>query len=292
VTDNGLTVAVVGLGAMGGAAARRLLATGHDVVAWNRSPERAEPLLATGAAAAESPADAARRAQVVLTFLAHPDALREVTGGPDGLAAGVGDDTTVIEMSTVGPAAIASLVDALPEGALVLDAPVLGSSSETEDGKLKLFAGGPDEIVRRWTPLLETFGSVLHVGPLGAGAAAKLVANSTLFSTVGMLGEALALADGLGLSRDAAFAVLSGTPAGAQSERRRPAIQAGEYPRRFSLRLGVKDATLVTDAARQAGVDLRLADAARSWLEDADTAGFSELDYSAVIAFILGERPG
>ena len=79
---------------MGGAAARRLLATGHDVVVWNRSPERTEPLVAAGAAAAESPADAVRRADALLTFLAHPDALRAVTDGPDGLAAGVGGDTT------------------------------------------------------------------------------------------------------------------------------------------------------------------------------------------------------
>jgi 3-hydroxyisobutyrate dehydrogenase-like beta-hydroxyacid dehydrogenase len=247
--------------------------------------------VAAGAAVAESPADAARRADVVLTFLADPEALRAVTDGPDGLAAGVGDDTTVIEMSTVGPAAIADLVAVLPDGAAVLDSPVLGSSTETEAGKLRVFAGGPDELVRRWTPLLETFGTVLHVGQLGSGAAAKLVANSTLFGTVGMLGEALALADGLGLSREAAFAVLSGTPAGAQSDRRRSAIESSEYPRRFSLRLGVKDATLVTDAAREAGVDVRLADAARRWLEDADAAGFSERDYSAVIAYIVGERP-
>jgi 3-hydroxyisobutyrate dehydrogenase/2-hydroxy-3-oxopropionate reductase len=129
----------------------------------------------------------------------------------------------------------------------------------------------------------------MHVGSLGAGAAAKLVANSTLFGALGVLGEALALADGLGLSREAAFAVLAGTPIGAQAERRRLAIESGEYPKRFSLRLGVKDATLVTEAAAAAGADLRLARAARSWLEDANAAGLGERDYSAVIAYILGE---
>ena len=284
-------VAVVGLGTMGARVARRLLDTGHEVVVWNRSREKAEPLVEAGARAAESPAEAARLAEVVLTMLADPPALGAVTEGPSGIAAGVGAGAAVIEMSTVGPAAISELATALPGGTPLLDAPVLGSTSETEAGRLKIFVGGPGELVRRWTPLLRDLGTPVHVGPLGSGAAAKLVANSTLFGALGVLGEAVALADGLGLSRAAAFDVLAGTPLGAQAERRRAAIESGEYPKRFSLRLGVKDATLVSDAASAAGVDARLAAAARSWLADADGAGLGEEDYSAVLAYILGDRP-
>ena len=282
-------VAVVGLGTMGGRVARRLLDTGHDVVVWNRTAEKARPLVDAGAELAEDPADAARRADAVLTLLADPDALRAVSEGTDGIAAGVDADTTVIEMSTVGPEAISKLAQALPEGTPLLDAPVLGSTSEIEAGALKIFVGGADGLAERWTPLFAALGTPIHVGPLGAGAAAKLVANSTLFGALGLLGEALALADGLGLSREAAFSVLAGTPMGAQAERRREAITSGDYPKRFSLRLGVKDATLVTDAATTAGVDMRLAAAARTWLADAEAAGFGARDYSAVIAHILGE---
>jgi 3-hydroxyisobutyrate dehydrogenase-like beta-hydroxyacid dehydrogenase len=282
-------VAVVGLGTMGGGVARRLLDTGHDVVVWNRTAEKERPLVDAGAELAESPADAARRADAVLTLLADPDALAAVSEGADGIAAGVDAETTVVEMSTVGPEAISRLARALPEGTPLLDAPVLGSTSEIEAGALKIFVGGPEELVERWSPLFSTLGTTIHVGPLGAGAAAKLVANSTLVGALGVLGEAVALADGLGLSREAAFAVLAGTPIGPQAERRRPAIESGDYPKRFSLRLGVKDATLVTDAAAAGGVEARLAEAARSWFEDADAAGFGERDYSAVIAFILGE---
>jgi 3-hydroxyisobutyrate dehydrogenase/2-hydroxy-3-oxopropionate reductase len=284
-------VAVIGLGTMGGSVARRLLDTGHDVVVWNRSPEKAELLVTAGAIRADTPAEAARSADAVLTFLADPEALAAVTDGPDGLAAGVDGDTTVIEMSTVGPEAIARLAATLPGGTPLLDAPVLGSASEIEAGALRIFVGGPEELAERWRPLFGALGTPTHVGTLGAGAAAKLVANSTLFGALGVLGEALALADGLGLSREAAFAVLAGTPIGPQAERRREAITSGEYPKRFSLRLGVKDATLVTDAADAAGVDARLAEAARSWLEDANAADFGERDYSAVIAYMLGERP-
>src|SRR6185312_13924521 len=93
------TVAVIGLGAMGSRFARRFLDAGHEVIVWNRTPEKAADLLERGAASAESPADAARRADAVITIVANPSALKAVTEGPEGIAAGAGTSTTVIEMS-------------------------------------------------------------------------------------------------------------------------------------------------------------------------------------------------
>jgi 3-hydroxyisobutyrate dehydrogenase-like beta-hydroxyacid dehydrogenase len=281
-------VAVLGLGAMGSRIARRLLDAGHELVVWNRTAEKANELVAAGATRAESPADAARRAEVVLTMLADPDAVRAVVEGQDGIAAGADDSTTVIEHSTVGPAAIASVREALPDAVGLLDAPVLGSLAEVEAGSLRIFVGGPEELVRRWLPLLSELGSPTHVGPLGSGAAAKLVANTTLFGTIGVLGEALALAEGLGLSRETAFEVLAATPVAAQAERRRPSIESRDYPPRFTLALAAKDAELVRQAAEAAGVDLRVAAAARSWLADAEGAGLADQDYSVVLETILG----
>lgn len=273
-------VAVIGLGAMGSRVARRLAGAGNEVVVWNRTRAKAEEL---GLPVADTPAEAARGAEVAITMVANPDALRAVTEGEDGVAAGIGD-ATLIEMSTVGPTAVARLAQRVPT---MLDAPVLGSVSEAETGTLKIFAGGPAELVEGWSPLLSTLGEVIPVGGSGAGAAAKLVANSTLFGTIAVVGEAVALADALGLSRDAAFAVLGVSPVAAQAERRRPAIESGEYPPRFSLRLARKDADLIADAV---DADLRVADAARSWLVDADDAGDRDQDYSVVVARILGGR--
>jgi 3-hydroxyisobutyrate dehydrogenase-like beta-hydroxyacid dehydrogenase len=281
-------VAVVGLGAMGSRIARRLLEAGHDLHVWNRTAEKAAPLVEAGAVAAATPAEAAARAEVVLTMVADPGALRDVTEGKDGVAAGVGEGATVIEMSTVGPDAVHRLASVLPADVGLLDAPVLGSRSEAEQGTLKVFVGGPDELVARWKPLLSVLGSPLHVGPLGSGAAAKLVANTTLVGTIGVLGEALALAEGLGLPRAKAFEVLATTPLAAQAERRRESVESGEYPPRFALYLARKDAELVVSAAREAGVDLRLTEAARSWLAEAEEAGLGNRDYSAVLARILG----
>lgn len=265
------SVAVVGLGGMGSRIARRLAGAGHELTVWNRTREKAE---AFGAPVAATPAAAAAEAEVVITMVADPPALAAVTEGPDGVAAGADEETTVIEMSTVGPAAIERLASAL-HGPL-LDAPVLGSLSEAEGGTLSIFVGGEEAVFERQRELLAALGKPIHIGPSGSGAAAKLVANSTLITVIGAVGEALALADALGLSREKAFEVLGTTALAAQAERRRPALESHEYPPRFPLRLARKDADLIAEL----GLDLRLTEAGRSWLAE---AGDGEQDYSAVL---------
>ncbi|MDQ3952414.1 MAG: NAD(P)-dependent oxidoreductase [Actinomycetota bacterium] len=282
------TIAVVGLGAMGRRIARRLLDAGHELHVWNRTPEKAEELVAAGAVAAASPAGAAAPAEVVITMVADPDALAAVTEGPEGVAAGATAGTVVLEMSTVGPRAVERLRSVLPEDVTLLDAPVLGSLSEVEDATLRVFVGGDRPAFDRVRPVLESFGSPLHAGPLGAGAAAKLVANSTLFGVLGVLGEALQLGDALGLDAATTFEVLSGTPVAPQAERRRGALESGDFPLRFALALALKDAELVAAAAEDAGADLRLAAAARSWLAEAEAAGLGESDYSRVLEHVRG----
>ena len=207
------TIALVGLGAMGSRMARRLLDAGHELVVWNRTPARADELAARGAELAVSPADAARGADVAITMVADPAALQAVTEGTDGIAAGADETTTVIQMSTVGPAAISRLAAALPAGRL-LDAPVLGSLAEAEAGELRIFVGGPYELVESGRRRCRSLAPCCMSASLGAGSAAKLVANTTLFGT--SLGEALALADALGLDRNTAFEILASTPLAAQ----------------------------------------------------------------------------
>jgi 3-hydroxyisobutyrate dehydrogenase/2-hydroxy-3-oxopropionate reductase len=262
-----MRVAVLGLGAMGSRIARRLLDAGHDVIVWNRTPAKAEGFPHVAA----SPAEAGAGVDATITMLTDANALREVTRDLE--------TPVLIEMSTVGPEAVHELAQRMT----VVDAPVLGSRSEAEQGTLHVFVGGTPEQYAEWSPLLSAVGTTHHVGPLGAGASAKLVANSTLFGTVGVLGEALRLAQQLGLSRDAAFDVLAETPIAAQAERRRPALDANDYPARFALSLARKDADLVSAAAPE----LRIAQAARSRLVEADEAGWGDRDYSAVLAWLL-----
>jgi HAD superfamily hydrolase (TIGR01450 family) len=290
-------VAVVGLGAMGSRVAARLLDAGHEVTVWNRSRARLSQLVNRGASAAATPAEAALGAEVLITMLSDPPALHSVTDGPHGIAAGARPPLTVVEMSTVGPAAVARLSSVLPAGTGLLDAPVLGSRAEAESGSLVIFVGGPAELAERITPLLTVLGSVIHTGPLGSGAAAKLVANAAVFGTVGMLGETISLAHALGLPPDTAYRVLAATPLAAQAKRRRPVIEAGEYAPRFALTLARKDACLINEAAAAAGTGLRLMAAIEAWLADAERAGLGDRDYTAMLHTIVngkvdGKQPG
>ena len=279
-----MKIAFCGLGRMGVPMAARLLDAGHDLRVWNRSPGKAGALVDAGATEAGSPAEAAAGAEVVVTMLADPAAVEDVVSSAD-LRAG----TTLVEMSTIGPGAVRSLAAGLPEGVDVLDAPVLGSIPQATEGTLKIFVGGDAEVFERRRPVLEAMGTPRHLGPLGAGAAMKLVANSTLGALMTGLAEALALADGLGLAEADVLDILSESPIGVTAKGKRPLIESGVYTPNFTLGLAAKDLRLVMEAAAAAGVELRLASAARSWFERADEHGLGDLDYSAVIADVRGQ---
>lgn len=286
------TVAWIGLGAMGSRMVVRLVEAGHQVTVWNRTRERAEILARrTGAGVAATPAEAAAGAETVALMVTDAAAVADVVRGPGGVVNGVVPGSTVVDFSTTGPAAVAALRADLPAEVAVVDAPVLGSIAEAEAGTLKLLAGGPAGAVERCRPLLASLGEVFHVGPSGAGAAAKLVANFALLGSVALLGEAVALADASGLDRDAAWSLLEMTPLAAQARRRRATIEAGRFPPRFALRLARKDAGLVAEAARRGGAEPRIGDAVAAWLADAVADGSGDLDYTAVLGHIVPASP-
>lgn len=283
-------LAFLGLGQMGGPMAGRLLQAGHDVAVWNRSASKADPLVARGARRSDSPAQAAEGAEGVLTMLADPEAVQAVVLGPEGAAGAMTEGTTLVEMSTVGPETATGLAGRLPSGVAMLDAPVLGSVREAEEGSLKVFVGGPEDLFARWRPVLTALGAPVRLGPLGAGASMKLVVNSALGALMTALGEALALADTLGLDQGQTLDVLSDSQIGVTARSKRERIEGGRYPPNFRLALAAKDLRLVAEAGERAGIGLRVAPAARSWLEEAAAGSSGDLDYSAVVAHIRG-RP-
>jgi 3-hydroxyisobutyrate dehydrogenase-like beta-hydroxyacid dehydrogenase len=283
------TVGFCGLGQMGLPMARRLVAAGYDVQAWNRTRSKAESL--HGATVAASPAEASAGAEVVITMLSTPEAALEVIAGDAGVASAIASRATLVEMSTIGPAMVHELHRSLPADTAMLDAPVLGSIPQATDGTLKLFVGGDPEVLERWRDLLENFGTIWHMGDLGQGAALKLVVNSTLGALMTALGEALALAKAMGLHREQVLDILAESAIGTTAKGKRANVLSGSYVPNFKLGLATKDMRLVQEAAKSAGVELKVAAAARQWLDEADAAGLSELDYSAVITEILDERP-
>jgi 3-hydroxyisobutyrate dehydrogenase-like beta-hydroxyacid dehydrogenase len=280
-------IAFLGLGHMGAAMATRLVNAGYDLTVWNRTPAKAAPIVARGARQAGSPSAAAAGADVVVTMLADPAALEQVVFGGHGLSEGLVAGQTWLEMSTVGRDEITSVAERLPRGVVLVDAPVRGSITEATEGRLVIFVGADPAVFERVEPILRRLGAATRVGGLGSGAAMKLVVNSTLAAAMTAAGEALALGDALGLDRGAVLDVVAGSPVGGVIRGKRAAIETGIYPRSFKLSLARKDLGLVTDAAAKAGLDLKVAPAARAWLDEAFNAGLGELDYSSVIATIL-----
>lgn len=277
-----MKIAFLGLGSMGQPMAGRLLDAGHEVVVWNRTASRATGLGARGAVVAASPAEAARASELTITMLADENALEQVLFGRDGAATAMGPGSVLIDMSTVGPTAIARVRERLADVDIV-DAPVLGSTAAAARGELVVLVGATSD---RWHGLLSTFGRVVPVGGPGSAAAMKLIVNSTLLAATSALGEALALGDASGIARATVLDILEMGLFAPIVRYKRPLIDAGSYDdAAFSLGLAAKDARLVAEEAEAAGVNLRIAPAVRAWFDDA-AAGRATEDFAAVVAHI------
>jgi 3-hydroxyisobutyrate dehydrogenase-like beta-hydroxyacid dehydrogenase len=284
-------IAFLGLGNMGAPMANRLIAAGHHVTVWNRTPRRSEQLASAGATIAASPADAAAGVEFAITMVATPEALDDVVFGSEGLAAGLSSGQMLVDMSTVGPEAFRSAAARLPDGVAAVDAPVRGSIQEATAGRLHVYVGATDQQFERARPVLEVLGDVHHVGGAGSGAAMKLVVNTTLTASIVAFGEALALARTLGLDQGPVLDVLADSPIGSTVRAKRANVEAGRYPPNFKLSLAAKDTRLAVDAADRAGVSLPTAETVNRRLDEAEQQGAGDLDFSAVVAIILGRQP-
>ncbi|MET9357259.1 NAD(P)-dependent oxidoreductase [Streptomyces sp. NPDC006617] len=200
-------IGFIGLGAMGGRMAARLLAAGHPVFGWNRSVRKVRPLVAQGLVACASPREVAERADVVLSMVWDSDALRAVTEAPDGLLAGLTPRHVLVDLSTVEPQVSRDIAKRLQsKGAQMLDCPVSGSLDAAQAGTLVLLAGGSSSALERVRPFLEVLGrQVVHLGEShGAGLIMKLAINLQVALQSVAWGEAMIVAESAGITRDAA----------------------------------------------------------------------------------------
>ncbi|MFJ8438053.1 NAD(P)-dependent oxidoreductase [Kitasatospora griseola] len=235
--------AFLGLGRMGLPMARRLAGAAAELTVWNRTPGRAD-----GLTAAATPAEAVHGAGVVVTMLADPAAVAEVA---KRFLPALEPGTLWIEMSSIGPRAAAELRAQLPYGVAMVDAPVLGSVGPAATGDLVVYAGGEDADLDRAQPVLERLGRVVRCGGPGTGAALKVVVIGAVVTAVTAVGEALAVAEQLGVPDELARGALAAGPlAGVMA--RATATEAD-----FPIRLAAKDLALasggpVFEAARTA----------------------------------------
>jgi 3-hydroxyisobutyrate dehydrogenase len=278
-------VAFLGLGAMGHPMAGRLVAAGHEVRVWNRTPGRDEDLVAAGAVRAATPAEASTHADVAITMLSDPPALEAVLFGAGGVAETLPPSATLIDMSTVGPGPIRTAAERLAPVA-VLDAPVLGSVPHARTGTMTIVVGGDEAVLARHAGLLEVLGTPIHVGPSGSGAAVKLANNAAVMSSLIGLGEVLAFTDRAGIDQNAVLDAMGRGPLGSLIERWRDKITGSVRRVDFRLALARKDLGLAVDDAERAGVRLLVTEAALVRLDEAVAAGRADDDNSAVIEVV------
>jgi 3-hydroxyisobutyrate dehydrogenase-like beta-hydroxyacid dehydrogenase len=300
-------IGFIGLGTMGVAMSRRLMASGRPLTVWNRTPARGESLLRDGARWAESPREVAAACDVVFTMVTDAAASEAVILGPGGLLEAAHPKLVVIDSASIAPEAsraIAARVAAA--GAAMLDAPVSGGPKVAAEGRLGIMVGGPKAAFDACKPVLDHLGTlVLHTGANGNGTTLKLICNLVMGVAIQASAEALVLAAKLGIDPQVVIDMTSlpgtGPQTGAMATRGPRKIRHDFFPPHFSASNMDKDLTGVLRLAESAGVSLPAASAAREMLRAVKSRGDGHIDSSAVvtvleamasISLVQGSQPG
>jgi 3-hydroxyisobutyrate dehydrogenase len=246
-------VAVLGIGAMGHGMATSTLRAGIPTIVWNRDLAATRDLAEAGAEVAETAADAARRAAVVVTMVTDTDAVISIARG-QGMLAALAPGAIWVQMSTIGVAGIervAAMVAAERPDVMLLDAPVSGSRDPAEQGQLTIFASGPEAARSRVAALFEALGQrTVWAGGVGAGSRLKLVNNTLVAFAAEAVATSVALAGRLGLETETVVEALGGSPlVSAWQAAKLARIAKGEFSAQFALSLALKDVRLALQAA-------------------------------------------
>jgi len=285
-------IGFIGLGLMGRPMAMNLLKAGHALTVWNRTPSRAQELVAAGATLAKSAREDAAACDILFTIVSDPPALEQVLwghqGNNDGALAGLRRGGIYIDSSTVAPALTRRVAAACAErGVRYLDAPVTGGDWGAREGNLVFMIGGEAATLREVEPILGVLGKKwFHLGPNGAGQTVKLAMNAILALEVGAMAEALALVSKAGLKGEQLIEVMQSSMArSGVLDIKAPLMVKGDFKPSFPLRLMHKDLGLALDLGNQLGVALPATAAAREVYNYVKGASPGDLDYSGVMRF-------
>jgi 3-hydroxyisobutyrate dehydrogenase-like beta-hydroxyacid dehydrogenase len=287
-----MRVAVLGMGRMGHALAERLLAGGHTLTVWNRTPGEADDLLARGAEQAATPAEAAAASELTLTSLADDAAVRAVVAGPDGAAASLGDGM-LADASTVSPQTTAQVSKAA--SGRFLASPILGSPMAVLEGEATYLIGGPRAHQDLARPVYETLADENHRRYVGedptVASTLKLISNYLLLTGIASLAEAVATAQAAGLDDTFIRDYFSRLPLVAPGLRNRlDDIISGDHRGWFPTTLGAKDVRLAEELALSHGLRLPVADAVKRRYEEAMADGWADADIAAVVELVRRQR--
>ena len=288
------SVGFVGLGVMGGGIARRLLGAGHQLVGWNRTQEKAKPLLEAGMGWCDTPREAAERSDVVFSMVTNVDALHAIADGPDGLLAGLGPGKVYVDMSTVSPWASRALATRVREtGAAMLDAPVSGSVATLEQGKLSVMVGGDARTFEQVEPILRDIGPVVtHVGENGQAVLMKIAHNLSLAVQMLAFSESVLLAEKGGIQRTKAVEVLTSSAiASPMVKYRGPFVLEQPDEAWFDVNMMQKDMLYALEAGRELDVPLPTTAVANEYLTAARALGMAKQDFAALFD-VLAQMAG
>src|SRR6266581_5822638 len=285
-----MKIGFIGLGIMGSRMAANAQKHGHSLVVFNRTREKAEPLMAEGAEWEDSPAALALRVEVIFTMLAHPDAVEEAALGEDGFLRYPQSGQIWVDSSTVNPSFSRKMAaEAKARNVKFLDAPVTGSKGQAELAKLTFWVGGETSDAERYRPLLECMGNrIIYCGGPGMGASLKMVMNQLLGTVMAAFAEGLILGESLGLSRELLFVSLLGGPAAAPFLAfKRERIEKEKYdPADFPLRWLQKDLHLAAVSAYETGAAMPLTNVAKELYRLAIRDGRGSEDFSAIYDYL------
>jgi 3-hydroxyisobutyrate dehydrogenase-like beta-hydroxyacid dehydrogenase len=288
------TIGFVGLGAMGGRIAGRLVVTGHDVLGTNRTAAKAGPLIERGLGWRDTPREVAEAAEVVFSMVTDDAALRAVTSGADGILAGLSPGKLYVDMSTVSPAVSRELADRVrATGAAMLDAPVSGTVTAADEGTLVIIVGGDEEAFERAEPLLRDFArTVTHVGENGHGLLIKLAINISLGVQMLAFSEGVLLAERGGIDRELAVQVMTESAIGSPMlKARAPLVLDLPEEAWFDVRLMQKDLRLALATADSLGVPLPSTAVADELLTSARELGYERRDIAAMFEVLAHMAP-
>lgn len=283
-----MNVAFLGLGIMGSRMAANLRDAGHELVVWNRTRAKAEPL---GVPIADTPAEAAKAADVVISMVVDGPQVEAVLLGPDGAAEGARPGTLFVDMSTISPQTARAIAERLAEhGHTFLDAPVTGSSPAAEAGTLTIMAGGSHGEFERARPLFDAMGQLaLHVGETGQGQMLKLVNNAVAAINAVTLAQALTVAKGTGVDLDALVQVMAAGSGGSKMlDLKAQPMLTHDYDTLFKTAHMLKDVRHCLEEGQAAGIPFPAAAFAREILSGAVGRGHGDDDFASVIEVIQG----
>jgi 3-hydroxyisobutyrate dehydrogenase-like beta-hydroxyacid dehydrogenase len=288
-------IGFVGLGAMGSLIVSRLMAAGHSVTGWNRSREKARPLIEAGMAPSATPAEAAADAEIVFSIVTDAAAVNAVALGRDGIISGLKRGGIYIDMSTIDPdASRAVAAEFTRAGSVMLDGPISGSPVTVKAGNASVMVGGDAAAFERAKPVLLAIGpKVTRIGGQGLACQMKIAVNLLLMVEVIAFGEAIALAEKGGVARDTAVdAVLKSVAASPVLGYRGPFILEGKMPQvpLADVTMQQKDMVLALDLARRQGSPVPLAAAANEMMNACRGLGIDAKDF--VVAHQVYRRLG